>query len=201
MKKRLIFAGIISICLICGFLYYFSSYSEHDLKLQVAEMQGKELDLNFKNAEVYFNGFDTIYKGNGANKLVIFVDSLSCAACSLNNLIRYYVINDTLRQRDGHIVIVLHSQKSRVNDIRKKIKVEKFPFWCIIDKKGEFIQNNPFIPNNIVLHSFMLDIYNRITLVGDPSLNPKIKELFLNQLTRNAKDFLNDGQTRYEPKE
>lgn len=184
MKKRLIIVGIISLCLIFGLFYYVSTYSERELKSQITKMQGKTVDLNFKDAEIYLNGLDTVYDGTGANRLVVFVDSLSCAGCSLNNLIRYYAINDSLNKKDGHIVVVLHSQKSRVDDIRKRIKVDKFPFWCIIDRKGEFIRNNSFVPDNGVLHSFMLNGDNRITIVGDPSLNSKINKLVLNQLNQ-----------------
>ena len=80
------------------------------------------------------------------------------------------------------MVVVLHPKDGRDAEIRHKVRIEKYPFWCIIDKEGEFIGNNPDLPDNKLLHSFTLDEDDRIMLVGDPSSNTKIKQLLMTQL-------------------
>lgn len=116
-------------------------------------------------------------------KLVVFVDSLSCTGCFLNHMMLYYEINDSIISKGGHLVIVFNPRQERIDEIREKIKIDKYPFFCIIDKSGEFKRNNPSLPDNKLLHTFMLDKNDKVIIVGDPSQNSKMNELFLKQLT------------------
>ena len=61
---------------------------------------------------------------------------------------------------------------------------ERFPFWCIFDVDGEFISHNPNIPDNKLLHTFMLDENNNVILIGDPTINSRIEELFHSELLK-----------------
>ncbi len=200
MSKRfvVIVILIIAVCVIGCVAYSIYKNSSKFFENELTKMRGKNVNLNFKEAEVYYNGLDTAFNHTNAYKLVVFVDSLSCSGCFLNHLILYYDINDSLLNKDGRLVIVLHPQQGKIDLIRRKVLTDKYHFWCIIDKNGEFIRNNPGFPGNKLLHSFMLDENNDITHVGDPSSNPKVKELFIKQLNQ---EYLNpDIQTDREKK-
>lgn len=43
---------------------------------------------------------------------------------------------------------------------------------------GVFARENPHLPREAMYHTFLLDEENRVVLVGDPSRNERIKELF-----------------------
>jgi len=53
-----------------------------------------------------------------------------------------------------------------------------------VDANGEFIKNNPGIPDNQLLHAFTLDENNKIILVGDHTRNERIKELFYREVLK-----------------
>lgn len=184
-KNRLYIASlIIALCIIGYAAYWLSTKSSRTLRNEIIGMQGIKVELIFPDAEIYHTGLKTKYdKGNG-NKLVVFVDSLSCSSCFLNKLINYYDINDSLVKNNGQLVIILNPKNSRIDEIRRAIVNEKYPFWCIIDKKGGFLHRNPEMPDNELLHTFLLDENDNIILVGDPSYNPKINKLLMKQLTK-----------------
>lgn len=47
-----------------------------------------------------------------------------------------------------------------------------------IDTLGIFQKNNPHLPKNPRLHTFLLDANNHVILVGNPLYNTKIKEMY-----------------------
>lgn len=181
----MVISSIIIVCLIGVIVKVFVQNRERTIQNEIVEMQGKQIKLDFSDADVYLNGTGAMYSHVDANKLVVFIDSLSCSSCFLNNMAVYYSINDSIVKRNGHLVIVINPLKKSVDEVREKIVMGKYPFYCIIDKNGDFLLKNPHIPDNNILHSFLLDKSDKIILVGDPTYNPKIKELFLRQLTWN----------------
>lgn len=152
------------------------------LEKQVARMQGMHITMDFNNAYARYDGIDSVYTSDAGAKLVVFVDSLSCSSCFLNHLHSYSEVNDTLRNHGGNLVVILNPQILRLEEVRSKFSTERYPFWCILDSKGEFIRNNPNLPGNKLLHTFTLDKDDNVVLVGDPSNNPKIMELLKRQL-------------------
>ncbi len=64
MKRRflVITISIITICLIGLFAYSITNNANRTLQNELLKMQGKPINLDVNNAEVYYNGVDTIYK-------------------------------------------------------------------------------------------------------------------------------------------
>lgn len=163
---------------------YFANRSKKELERQVIAMDGMSVNLSFDNAEAVYNGIDSVYVPTGVKKLVLFVDSSSCSGCFLSRLISYYGINDSLVAHGGEMLVLLHPRKDKLKEVRKRLKLERFPFWCIVDKEGEFVRHNPDIPDNWILHTFILDENNNVMLVGDPTTNVRINELLCKKILR-----------------
>lgn len=174
---------VVVICTMCtiGIIVWLTTYSDDTLKQQILEMQGKTINLNLKNTDVYYNGKDTLYNHTDAKRLVVYIDSLSCSTCFLNNMMTYYDINDSLVNKGGHLIVILNPKHAKIEEIEEKVVMDKYPFYCIIDGSNEFLSTNN-IPDNNLLHTFMLDKNDKIILVGDPTRNSKLKELFFKQL-------------------
>ena len=136
------------------------------------------ISLDFENAIAFYDGIDSTYYPTDARKLVLYVDSASCSGCFLNRLVGYHDINASLAAHDGELLVVLHPQKERQEEIKRRMRYERYPFWCIVDVSGEFRENNPGIPENPLLHTFSLNEQGDVILVGDPTRNDRIKELF-----------------------
>lgn len=167
-----------------GIIVWITTRSDDTLKQQILEMQGQHINLNFKHARCIFNGTDSLFVNNSKPKLIVFVDSTSCSSCFLGQLPNYEGINDTLSHHDGEMIVVLHPQKARIQEIESRLDYETFPFWCILDTTGEFQMLNPGIPNNPLLHTFTINAYGNIILVGDPTKNMRIRDLLFEDVIK-----------------
>ena len=169
--------GLIVLCTVGLAFDYFHGRPKRELENQVKAMTGRNINLSFEQAKAYFNGVDSTYISFPKKKLVVFVDSTSCSGCFISHLTDYFEVNDTLLSEQAELLVVLHPQRKHLKDVTHRLSHERFPFWSIVDKDGEFNSKNPDIPDNQLLHSFALDENDNIFLVGNPTRNSRIKEL------------------------
>lgn len=170
---------ILTIAVACIAYYWISNAPKRALEKQIIAMQGMPVNLDFKNSTSIFEGRDSIYIPLPSKKHILFVDSTSCSSCFIGKLIEYFDINDTLKSKSVQLIVILQPKDIRYDDVIKRLHNDRYPFWCIVDSRGEFIKNNPRIPDNQLLHSFTIDGDNKIILVGDPKRNEKIRNLLL----------------------
>lgn len=184
MNAKLKWSIVICITVAIGVIVWLSTRFDDTLKQQILEMQGQHINLNFKHARCIFNGTDSLFVNNSKPKLIVYVDSTSCSSCFMGQLINYYEVNDSLNSHKGELIIVLHPQESKIPQLETRLSHERFPFWCIMDVEGEFIKLNHTIPNNPLLHTFTVDENNDVVLIGDPTKNEKIQDLFFQQIQK-----------------
>lgn len=158
--------------------------SQDPIAKEVEAMMGKEINLDFTDAYSRYDGKDSVFSETGGMKMVAFIDSLSCSNCFMNNLYGYQEINDSLIKHGGSLIVIFHPRKSRIDEVIHRLEIDKFPFWCIADTSGNFIERNECISSNSLLHTFSLDANNKVILVGDPTKNSKIYQLFLEILNK-----------------
>lgn len=176
IKFGVILLVILSITLIA--IYWINRDPNRELKRQVITMQERPITLEFNKAKTFFAGRDTAYIDAPVNKLIIFVDSLSCSSCMISKLGQYLEVNDTLSSKNSQMLVILHPPKKYQEEVISKLRRERFPFWCIVDLESEFIRKNTAIPENPLLHTFTLNRDDNVILVGDPTKNEKIWDLF-----------------------
>ena len=171
---------ILSIALIA--IYWIKRDPNRELKRQVIAMQEQPITLDFKKAKTFLAGRDTCYIDSPVNKLIIFVDSLSCSSCTVSKLGEYLEVCDTLSSKNSQMLVILQTPKRYQEEVISKFHHERFPFWCILDIEAEFTRNNPAIPKTPLLHTFTLDKDNKVILVGDPIKNERIWDLVQREL-------------------
>ena len=158
-------------------VYFISNEPKRKLEKQILALQGMPINLKFKTTQALFKGRDSTFVSEPVKKFVLFVDSTSCSKCFIGKLVEYFEVNDTLSSRNAQMVVILHPKIGVLPDVTHRLQNERFPFWCIVDKDGEFIQNNPSIPSNQLLHTFTLNEENNVILVGNPIRNKKLRSL------------------------
>lgn len=168
----------IIIAIVAYLVLYVFNKPNNKLKEQIITMEGMKINLTFNNIESCINGIDSLYESTKVKKLIIYVDSTSCTDCFLSHLVSYNEINDTLSAYNGETIVLLQPQKRKLGEVKDFLNYETYPFWCILDLDGEFISLNPKLPNNKILHTFLLNEDNDIVLIGDPTRNSRIKDLF-----------------------
>ena len=134
----------------------------------VFTIQGKDtVDFSFRNAEY---------------KVVSYVDSIGCISCKLQlaNWAAFIQEVDSLTDETVPFILCLHNPD--VEEMKRIVRKENFQYPVFIDEKGTFDALNHF-QTNMTFQTFLLDKDNKIVAIGNPVLNPMVKELYLEKLT------------------
>ena len=149
----------------------------------VKEWDGKE--IRFPESPVFtIQGKDTVDFSfrNAEYKVVSYVDSIGCISCKLQLANWAAFIQEVDSLTDETVPFVLCLQNPDVEEMKRIVRKENFQYPVFIDEKGTFDALNHF-PTNMTFQTFLLDKDNKIVAIGNPVLNPMVKELYLEKLT------------------
>lgn len=164
------------------FLFYFLACNNYSAKLDktdiVKEWIGKE--IKFPSS---FNKYLSNILPNDTSyfKIFIYMDSIGCSSCKLNFIGWKKFINqiDTLTNKKIQFIFAL--QPKDIREIKIHAKLNQFEYPLYFDKNHDFDKLNKF-PSDISLQVFLLDQNNKVLLLGNPIMNPNIKELYINYI-------------------
>lgn len=117
---------------------------------------------------------------NSKYSIITYVDSIGCTSCKLQ--LRKW--SDFIAELDSLIadsVVPVHfflHPKSR-KEILTILKHEQFNYPVCIDEKDSINLLNHF-PQDMSFQTFLLDEDSKVVAIGNPILNPKIKDLYFN---------------------
>ena len=124
-------------------------------------------------------------------KLVIYTDSMSCSSCQIDRMYEYEEMID-FRSETGEKylpVFIFSPRKGQGDNIRYTLSITRFRYPVLLDEAGGFPRLNPHIPSDNRCHAFLLDKNGKVILVGNPSRNPALWELYkktIHDLIRNG---------------
>lgn len=110
--------------------------------------------------------------------ILSYVDSVGCFSCKLQlpmwrNLISQL---DSTYPKKVSVLLFLHSKSE--SELLYTLKKNGFDYPVCIDENDKFNRLNHF-PSDMAFQTFLLDKDNKVLAMGNPILNPKIKELYL----------------------
>lgn len=164
-------------------LFLFCAFSCVDSKVREMEMFIKEWkgkEISFPEGLVTINRDSTSLNEvlNADYKIVTYIDSTGCVSCKLNlymwNLFKKDV--QTLAHKD--VSLLFYFCPKDIEELRFLMKRDNFYYPAYIDDKGQFYQLNKIHPDE-AFHTFLLDKDNKVLAIGNPVLNPKVKDLYL----------------------
>lgn len=161
---------------------------KEDIRRIVSEWTGKEVKFP-DNVPCRSLDKDTfcISTTNSSHKILLYVDSAGCTNCRLRLGDWKQLIAEAESQFPGEVDFLFFFQPKE-KDLRGLsflFKQEDFRHPVFIDKENRIGQMNRF-PSQTEFQCFLLDPDNKVTLVGNPSLNPKIWELYKQGITGKA---------------
>jgi len=142
---------------------------------------GKQIALS-SSWKTMLNGRDTVLTGftEAPVKLVVYHDSVMCGSCEAgrmhewNNIVAYA---DSLAPWFS-IIYLFTPKRADLGRIRIALRADRFNYPIFVDQNATFVKQNPNLPKNRQLHSFLLDKNNRVVLVGNPLHNPTLWQLY-----------------------
>ncbi|MCQ2238974.1 MAG: DUF1573 domain-containing protein [Bacteroidaceae bacterium] len=183
-----------------SFLLLFSCQESEENKLSrfVKEWEGKEIvfpqDCSFSGLdgkECPSPPLDTPFK------IVYYVDSLGCMSCKLKleEWKRFIHEVDSLSDEKVSSFFYFHPKENDLKEVEILMKSNAFDYPVCIDRADRFNAANRF-PENDSFHVFLLDEQNKVRVIGNPVLNPTLKELYLQVITGKKEDMTTPDPTR-----
>ena len=109
--------------------------------------------------------------------IIVYVDSSTCEDCSITTAlnIRGYQLELQQKQRDDIRFIYIFNTQD-IGSLQERLRGFGFYHYYFVDFENTFLANNQ-IPSDKRFHTFLLH-KNRVQVIGNPSANPKIKNLY-----------------------
>ena len=172
--------------LILTFLLLFTSCKENDkerITRLVNEWQGKE--IRFPENPVFTRFVtDTVdfQIPPSEYKILVYVDSIGCTSCKLQlskwkELMAYL---DTVAGRKVPFLFFFQSKDDK--ELRYMLRRDQFDTPVCVDHDNRFNDLNRF-PSDMTFQTFLLDKNNKVVVLGNPTHNLSIKDLYLKQIT------------------
>ena len=122
-------------------------------------------------------------------KIVYYVDSLGCMSCKLKLEEWKAFIQEVDSISEGRVspFFYFHPKRTDLKELGFIIKSRDFSYPFCVDTLDLFNTKNQF-PENDSFHAFLLDESNRVAVIGNPVLNPAIKDLYLQAITGEKKE-------------
>lgn len=175
MKKILSAILIILLLISCG--------NNTNVKRDYKMLKSQKITIpNDIDIEVLVNGKDTVINDfmDSELKVVIYTDSISCNTCSISTIANWTSLLDYAKTFNNQLkyYFIFTPKKNDDYSVRFALKTAHFDYPVILDTKGEFEKLNPHLPENKMMHTFLLDKDNNVIMVGNPLNSIKMEELF-----------------------
>ncbi|MBD5346080.1 MAG: hypothetical protein HDR92_10845 [Bacteroides sp.] len=114
-------------------------------------------------------------------RIITYIDSAGCTPCKMKFPLWDRFINDLKKLDDVSVdfLMILNSEPGL--EIETNIRGNLFQHPVSFDPKGTYDAVNS-LPAGNAYHTLLLDADNRVICAGNPVINPKVRELYLNQI-------------------
>ena len=169
---------------------------EEAMRRLVNEWNGKE--IKFPSRSVFtIQGKDTVDFGfvDADYKVVTYIDSVGCTSCKLQLPRWKQLIEEVDSLTGGSVPFLFYFHPKDLKELRYYTRRDDFTYPVCFDEKDELNQQNQF-PSDMTFHTFLLDRDNKVVAMGNPVLNPKVKELYLSLVTGNRSSKSSEQTTQ-----
>lgn len=151
---------------------------------EILQLQSRPIDMSCcKDAVLIENGEETKFCDNdSAYKLIIYIDSTSCSPCFISHMQDYMEVVNAFKSAGVSTLFIFEPTQKRMEEVTIALRQFAYPTKAIVVSNGNFSAHNSHIPSSALLHSFLLNSANAVTIVGNPLRNGKLKELMLNNI-------------------
>ena len=138
----------------------------------VFTIQGKDtVDFEFKNADY---------------KVVTYIDSMGCTSCKLQLHRWKQLVAEVDSLTEGRVPFLFYFHPKDMKELRYLTRRDGFTYPVCFDEQDEINRLNQF-PSVMDFQTFLLDKDNKVVAMGNPILNPNIKDLYLEVIAQKPK--------------
>ena len=111
-------------------------------------------------------------------KVMTYIDSVGCTSCKLQLHRWKELVAEVDSLTDGHVPFLFYFHPKDIKELRYLTRRDDFTYPVCFDERDELNRLNQF-PTDMTFQTFLLDKDNKVVAMGNPVLNPKIKDLYL----------------------
>jgi hypothetical protein len=115
-------------------------------------------------------------------KVLLYVDSTGCSGCRLKLFQWKQLIAEADSLFNGKLGFVFFFQPKSKKEMSFLFKRDKFDYPVYIDMNNTINRMNEF-PQSMNYQCFLIDKDNKVLMIGNPMINPKIWELYKKQVS------------------
>lgn len=124
-------------------------------------------------------GKDTVsFPLSGEFRILTYADTVGCMGCKLQLGQWKKYIEEMDSMGIGSVQYLFFFSPEKRRDIMSALKAADFVYPICIDEKGELNRLNHLPTTDLGIQTFLLDKENKVVGIGNPVLNPHIKELY-----------------------
>lgn len=152
----------------------------------------------FMDSQIDFPLDSMLYMGDSTTDFhrekymyVVYTDTSSCSECAIKNFSDWADLDLQScleRQKLSYMFIVAPPRNLRKRIIDKIRQDCLFRSFVFVDTSGCFERQNPSLLRREMMHSFLVDDSSRVKLVGNPTINNKVKSLLLKMIVDSVTD-------------
>lgn len=110
-------------------------------------------------------------------RIFVYTDSTGCSSCKL----RLHAWKEYIKEADSlfgdRLDFIFYFQPKNERELQFLIKRDHFDQVVFMDREGQILKLNSF-PEEMEYQSFLIDQNNKVISLGNPTINPKIWELY-----------------------
>ncbi|GHT73921.1 hypothetical protein AGMMS50262_05870 [Bacteroidia bacterium] len=115
-------------------------------------------------------------------KILVYTDSTGCTNCKLKLSVWKNLIQEIDSLMPNKLSILFYFHPKNEQELSYLFRRENFDYPVFIDMENQIDQLNHF-PSQMEYQCFLLDKDNKVVLIGNPTLNPKVWELYKTQIS------------------
>lgn len=177
---------ILGMC-VCLLVSSCEESEKERLSRLVSEWEGKEI-LFPAHSTFTIQGKDTVdFEFAGAGyKIVAYIDSVGCTSCKLQFPRWKELMAEVDSLTDSGVPFLFYFYPKDKEELCSLMRRDAFIYPVCFDEQDKLNRLNNF-PSDAAFQTFLLDRNNKVVAIGNPALNPLIKELYLEVIMSDTK--------------
>lgn len=172
--------------ILCVFLYSITScnfITKLKIYYNIKYWQNKSLIIP-NNLDVKVQGknsYSTLSQFSNY-RILNYIDTSTCISCELK-LREWQLLKNEIDSLNIKVDIVFVVWSQNYDNLEKLQKINKCIIPCIYDYQNEIALINNFSAQSD-FHTFLLDSFNRVLLIGNPITNKQIRKLYIKKISQ-----------------
>lgn len=176
MKSKVVIFTLVALALY--------SCKNGNIENNIKQLMSCPIELT-SNLKYISNIYDTTTMTPESNeayaRMIIYFDSTGCGSCKISRLYEWESFVKLSKQSNDNFkrFFIFSPSKQNKDELLLSLRGNNLKHPMIFDEDNLFSEKNKHIPQNELLHTFLIDKNNNVVIVGNPINNETLYKLYI----------------------